>query len=107
MFKRTAAMVLCIGLGACAGPITNQVKNTMDASVNCQTAHSDIKTLESSKADGGDRVTNTVTTILPIGLVAGLVQGTAQDKIDMATGKHNEMVDLKVQDIKLACGILS
>jgi hypothetical protein len=44
-----------------------------------------------------------VTTIIPIGLVAGAVTGTAGTKYRIATGEYNKMLDAKIAEIKSLC----
>jgi hypothetical protein len=41
--------------------------------------------------------------VVPIGLVAGLVTGTAGTKYRIATGQYNQMLDDKIAQIKQAC----
>jgi hypothetical protein len=71
--------------------------------VNCSTAEADIRVLESEKAHTAKRIQMGVTTIIPIGLVAGAVTGTAGTKYRIATGEYNKMLDAKIAEIKSLC----
>jgi hypothetical protein len=71
--------------------------------VNCATAEADIRVLESEKAHTAERIQMGVTTIIPIGLVAGVVTGTAGTKARVATGEYNKMLDAKIAEIKSLC----
>jgi len=42
---------------------------------------------------------------MPIGLVMHLVKGTEKDSVEMATGKYNKRIDMRIAEIKDTCGI--
>jgi hypothetical protein len=46
-----------------------------------------------------------VSSITPIGLVVGVVTRTQRDKMKVAIGKYNTMIDEKIAEIKEECGI--
>ncbi len=97
-----AAAVL---LAACASPISDDAKRELKQTVNCSTAKEDIATLEKEKADNAQRTLSGVTSVLPIGLVAGVVSGTAGDKAKVATSEYNDQIVAKIAEIKKTCGI--
>jgi len=43
--------------------------------------------------------------IVPAGLVIGLITGTAGAKMHVATGEYNKMIDQRIAEIKQQCGI--
>ena len=71
--------------------------------VNCATAEADIRVLESEKAHTADRVKMGVSSVVPIGLVAGVVTGKAGTKYRVTTGEYNKMLDAKIAEIKSLC----
>lgn len=92
-------------LAACSGPISKEEKARLKAPVNCATAQQDIETLKKEKSSNVERAANGITSVLPIGLVAGVVSGTAGDKADVALGVYNDQIDAKIAEIKSTCGI--
>ncbi len=104
MKKIRLVVSLVIDLAACA-PISQQTKDTLKQPVNCATAEGDLRVLKSEKAHVAKRIAMGVTSIQPIGLVIGVVTRTQKDKIKVAIGKYNKMIDAKVAEIKEECGI--
>ena len=106
MKKMLSILTLTLMVSACASPISQQTKQTLEAPVNCNTAIQDLAILEQSRAGTSERVTEGITTIVPVGLVASVASGNTQDKIDVSTGKHNVMIDMKINDIKYHCNLI-
>ena len=73
--------------------------------MNCATAESDLKTLQSEKVSTAKQIEDGVTAITPIGLVAGAATGTEKGKLQIASGDYNQMIDQKIVQIKSTCGI--
>ena len=73
--------------------------------VNCATAEADIRVLNSEKVHAAQQLVAGVTAIVPVSLVIGLVKGTEGEKIKVATGEYNKMLDKKIAEIKRECGI--
>jgi hypothetical protein len=46
-----------------------------------------------------------VSSIIPVGLVVGIVTGSAGTKFRVATGEYDKMIDEKIAEIKSECGI--
>ena len=92
-------------LAACASPISKEAKHGLKAPVDCSTAKQDIALLEKEKANAAEQAAAGVTSILPIGLITGLVSGTAGDKAKVATGEYNKQLVAKIAEIKSTCGI--
>ncbi len=107
MKKRFSAGILAstVLLTACASPISDEAKREISAPINCSTAESDLAILEKEKANTAKQVAMGVTSVLPIGLVSGLVSGTAGDKAEVATGEYNDLLEAKIAKIKKACNI--
>lgn len=103
--KAIVAAVLLFGLllNGCAS--TDKGRAEVDKPVNCDTAAADIKALEEEKVSAGKQLAAGVTSIVPVGLVAGLLTGRADDKAEIALGSYNEMLDDKIAEIKALCEI--
>jgi hypothetical protein len=107
MIKITAFSACVIGLAILAAGCAMQDKKTenriKEMAVNCETADGDLRMLDEEKKSTTQRVSAGVRSVVPIGLVAGVVTGTAGTKYRIATGQYNQMIDNKVAEIKAAC----
>ncbi len=91
-------------VGACH-PISKEPKQTLKEPVNCNTAIGDLRLLEHERANVAEQVANGVTAIHPAGLVIGVVTGTEGDKLKVAAGHYNSLIDKKEAEIRSACGL--
>ena len=51
------------------------------------------------------QVASGVTAVAPAGLVLGVVTGTEDDKLEVATGDYNDQIEKKIAEIKSTCGL--
>jgi hypothetical protein len=104
---KTKLMLVAFVLAAagCKGPNVQAVQQQEAAPVNCTTAESDLKTLQSEKVSTAKQIEDGVTAITPIGLVAGAATGTEKGKLQIASGDYNQMIDQKIVQIKSTCGL--
>jgi hypothetical protein len=98
-----AIMVMIIATG-CA-PISKDSKQDLAQPVNCATAPADLRALESEKTHVGEQIAAGVTAIVPVSLVVNIVKGTEKDHFTVATGDYNDMLDKKIAEIKVTCGL--
>lgn len=98
---------LCTQLLSCAS------QSTIDAGranavkpVTCATAEADIRALESEKVHAAQQLAAGVTAIVPIGLVVNLAEGTEGSQLKVAIGDYNTMLDDRIIEIKMECGML-
>ena len=100
------ALLACISaiLPSCASPEKKGEKD-IKRPIHCPTAEGDIRVLQSEKAHVTQQIAAGVKSITPIGLVVGLATGTEGEKLQVATGEYNKMIDQKIAEIKMACGI--
>ena len=103
--KKALLIVLSIVLVAACAPITKQEKQELAKPIDCRTAEGDIRVLQSEKAHVAQEIANGVTAIFPAGAVIGIISGTESDKIKVASGDYNKMIDQKIAEIKQKCGI--
>ena len=96
---------LLLATAGCKGPNVQAVQQQEAAPVNCATAESDLKTLQSEKVSTAKQIADGVTAITPIGLVAGTATGTEKGKLQIASGDYNQMIDQKIVQIKSTCGL--
>ena len=98
------AMILSISMSACAGKYKKTEEQTKQP-INCATAEGDIRILESEKAHVAERIAAGATAIFPAGLVLGILTGTEDEKIEVAIGEYNKMIDKRIAEIKRECGL--
>ena len=101
------ALVIClmISLAACAASKQKKVEQEMKQPINCATAEGDIRTLEHEKAHTAQEIAEGVTALVPASIVVGLVTGTEGEKLRVATGDYDKMIDKRIAEIKEKCGI--
>jgi len=73
--------------------------------VNCETAEADIKVLEDEKANVAEQIVAGATSVIPVSAVLGILTLTEDDKIQMAVGHYNKLIDTRIAKIKTDCGL--
>jgi len=99
------AICLMISLTACAASKQKKVEQEMKVPINCNYAQGDLRALGHEKVHVAEQIAEGVTAIFPAGFVAGLVTGTEKEKMKVATGDYNKMIDNRIAEIKEKCGI--
>ena len=101
-----AAVAVATVLGGCAAQKeAKEVKAAEAAPVNCATAQGDIRMLRSEKANVAEQIAEGAASIVPVGFLVGVVTETEGDRIDMATGDYNALLDKQIAKIQKKCGI--
>ncbi len=91
-------------IGGCAA-ISEQTKSKLQNPSDCSRAEQDIEILEVEIASVGKRVVSGVRSIMPTGMIIGLLKGDYKDGVRIAIGKYNKDIEAKIKEIKDACGI--
>jgi hypothetical protein len=104
MQKELIMIVALLTLAGCALQEKN-VEQSLNQPVNCDVAEGDIRVLESEKAHIARQVVAGVTSVVPAGIVLGLVTGTTGTKLRVATGEYNQKIDERIANIKRTCGV--
>ena len=91
-------------LPACAGKY-KKAEQDVKKPINCANAEGDIRVLENEKAHVAEQIADGVSAIHPASLVLNLITKTEGEKIKVATGKYDKMIDEKIAEIKQTCGI--
>jgi hypothetical protein len=105
--KMVSALAIAVVIVACAAQFQQQEQALQQPiKINCATAEGDIRMLQSEKAHVAQQVAMGITAIAPAGLVMGVLIGTEQTKLQVATGDYNNMIDQRIADIKMTCGLL-
>jgi hypothetical protein len=101
-------MILLVALVILVTGCSDKYKKTeqqMKQPINCATAEGDIRMLMHEKAHVTDEIASGVTAIFPAGAVIGIVTKTEGEKLKVATGKYNKMIDKRIAEIKAQCGV--
>jgi len=77
----------------------------MKEPINCDTAEGDIRILQQEKAHVAQQVLAGVGSIMPAGIVIGLVTRTQKTKVRVAIGKYDKMIDERIAEIKEQCEV--
>jgi hypothetical protein len=84
---------------ACS-PISQQAREDLAKPINCSTGRDDIRVLHSEKAHVASQILAGVTAIQPASAVLSVATGTEKDKLEVASGEYNRMIDDKIATIK-------
>ena len=104
--KMVSALAIAVVVAACAAQYAQQEQALQQPiHINCATAEGDIRMLQQEKAHVVQQVAMGITAIAPSSLVMGLIMGTEQTKLQVATGDYNDMIDQRIADIKMTCGL--
>jgi hypothetical protein len=91
-----------------AGPVEEPIQEQalqQPIRINCATADGNIRMLQYEKAHVVQHIALGITAIYPAGMVMGVLMGTEQTKLQVATGDYNNMIDQRIADIKMTCGL--
>lgn len=90
---------------SCAVFKQKKVMEEMEEPINCETAEGDIRILQQEKAHVAQQILMGVTSIMPAGIVIGLITRTQKTKVRVAIGKYDKMIDERIAEIKEKCGV--
>ena len=102
---RSGIFALAVGTLVCGCALDEKktAEKIQTMPINCPTADGELRILESEKKTTAQRIEAGVLTVVPIGLVVGLVTTTEGTKYRIATGEYNKMIDDKISEIKQKC----
>jgi hypothetical protein len=104
--KTVSVLAIAVVVIACAAQFKEQEQALQQPiRINCATAEGDIRMLQHEKAHVAQQIAMGITAIAPAGIVMGVIMGTEQTKLQVATGDYNRMIDQRIADIKMTCGL--
>ena len=105
--KKAILLLVCVVLlmPSCTVFKQKETIEWMGDPINCSTAEGDIRMLQEEKANVAQQILAGVSAITPAGFVIGVVTGTEQTKLTVATGEYDRMIDERIAEIKAKCGI--
>jgi len=80
-------------------------KTAENFKVNCATAEGDIRMLQAEKVNAAKEAAAGVSTIVPVGLVVGLITGTEGEKAKIATGQYDKVLSEAISRIQSQCHV--
>ena len=103
---RRVVIALCVagGLAGCA-PVSKQEKMELAQPVQCSTAEGDIRMLTAEKTHAMRRIAAGAISIVPVGFIYGVATQSEGDRLDLAVGHYNQLIDEKIAKIKATCGL--
>ena len=105
MMTLFAACTQMKGVSSPAPSISPEAKAALIADIDCKDASRQIEILESQRASAGQQTRAGVRSVMPLAAAAGIVTGDYGDRLAVATGRHNENVARKIEEIRSACGL--
>lgn len=100
----TCTVAIALSIAGCAMQ-AKQTEQSLKQPVNCDTSEGDIRALESEKKNAAEQAAAGVGSIVPAGLVSGILTGTAGTKKRIATGEYNAAIEKRIAEIKATCGL--
>lgn len=106
--------LVCLNLAACetqygnispVPSISDQQRARLSRSVDCSTAKRDIAVLEKERASVGRQAVAGVRSVMPISAAAGILTGDYSDRYKVATGKYNDDINAKIDEIRAVCKV--
>lgn len=106
VIKVVLGIAIAVVVVACAAQYKEQEQALQGPiHINCATAEGDIRVLQNEKSHVAQQVAMGLSAIAPAGMVMGALMGTEQTKLQVATGDYNRMIDQRIADIKMTCGL--
>ncbi len=107
MSKLAFLIIVLFYISACSPSAADKrVHYILRSEPLCGTAKNDIAFLESSKAGAAERVYSGVTNVVPIPIdvvTSSMLTDDSRYKEAIASGDYNELIDLKIGEIKKKC----
>jgi hypothetical protein len=98
-------VALLTGCAAKAPAPEKQVQASLAQPIDCSTAQSEIKLLNSEKARTAQEIEDGASSIIPVGAVAHLFGRSEKESFEIGTGEYNRKLDAKIAEIKKQCNI--
>lgn len=103
--KKVFVPAIMLSVCAACSPISQQAREDLARPINCSYARGDIRVLQSEKAHVASQLLAGVTAIQPASAVLSVATGTEKDKLEVASGDYNRMIDDKIATIRRTCGV--
>ena len=95
---------LSVFLVSCS-TVSDTAKYYLDKPIDCNTARTDIATLEAEKASSAERTMAGVRAVVPSAVVVGMIRTDWSNRKEVASGEYNQAIEDKIVEIQRACNI--
>ncbi len=106
MIRSILVVSLALLLAACATEKREkEAMEQMAMPIDCRFSEGDLRALNSEKVHTLQRIGDGISSIVPVGALAGLMTGTEGTKFEVASGDYNDTLDKRIAEIKSKCGV--
>ncbi len=108
MIRSILVVSMALLLAACATEKRLKEKEAMEQlamPIDCRFSEGDLRALNSEKVHTLQRIGDVISSIVPVGALAGLMTGTEGTKFEVASGDYNDTLDKRIAEIKSKCGV--
>ncbi len=102
---RLAALLLLAVITGCATTSHEERASLLAEPIDCASAEADIASLKAAMPSKGERARSVVQTMTPIGAVAGVATGSYTDRAAVLTGRTQDELSARIEEIKATCSI--
>ena len=96
-------VALTLSLSACASRPTSDELDGIEP--DCHNAEAQIAMLDEEMITTEERIAAGVQTVVPSAAVLSLLRGRWQTNVNIASGKYEEMLKAKIEEIRTTCGL--
>lgn len=106
--KYLSLTVTVLFLSGCAGIAKPTISGAskvllIQPVIDCEKALGDIKALENVRPSFPDKAVATLVSIIPAGILVGLVMGDYGDRWDVISGSFEDSIDKRIVEIQKTC----
>jgi hypothetical protein len=91
-------------LAACSQDFAKEEQDLANPA-SCATAEGDIRVLKNEKAHVDQEMASGIFIVVPAAVVVGVLSGTQEERLEMASGEYNAKIDAKIAEIEGTCGL--
>ncbi len=108
MIRSILVVSMALLLAACATERRLKEKEAMEKMampIDCRYSEGDLRALNSEKVHTMQQIADGISSIVPVGALAGLMTGTECTKFEVASGDYHDTLDKRIAEIKSKCGV--
>ena len=101
---RLATLALCMIVAGCATTVHDERDSLLAEPIDCSVAAEDIAALEAAMPTRRERALSAVQSVTPVGVVTGVLRGSYRDRAAVLTGRTEDELQARIDDIEETCG---
>ncbi|MEL6860003.1 MAG: hypothetical protein AAFO74_16570 [Pseudomonadota bacterium] len=102
---RLTSLLFVTLVAGCATSIHAERESLLADPIDCASAETDIAALEAAMPSRRERARSAIQSVTPVGVVSGVATGTYGDRTAVLTGRTEEELTARIDDIKQSCGL--